>query len=97
MEFLEEFGNLETREALLTVKIDGEWFTKFGNNVYTGQPMTSIEIVPSKVKWAMQTNNAADWSSLGPIKILDVSYLSSDMMISRVNVYPDGFFVWKRI
>ena len=42
-------------------------------------------------------NSANDWSSLGPIKLLDLLYLSQDMMISRVNVNPESLFVWQRI
>jgi len=93
-EFIEQFGQGEDG---LQVSIPGEWFTKAETNYYTGQPTTTIEVDPDRVIYGPSNNNADDWSSLGPIKRCDLIYLSRDMMISRVNVNPEYFFVWQRI
>lgn len=93
-EFVEQFGKGDSK---LEVFITGEWFTKRERNPFTGKPCTAIEVQLEKVMYGPSTNSAGDWNSLGPIKLLDVLYLSTDMMISRVNVKPDSMFVWKRI
>lgn len=93
-EFVEQFGE---GDGGLTVSIPGEWFTEPGTNPFTGQPTTSIEIDPNRVIYGPLNNSADEWSSLGPIKQVDLIYVSKDMMISRVKVNPEYFFVWQRI
>jgi hypothetical protein len=95
VEFVEQFGR--TGEDGLQVFVPGEWYTKPQTNLFTGAPTTSIVIDPKRVIYGPANNNADDWNSLGPIKLLDLVYLSQDMMISRVNVNPEAVFVWQRI
>ena len=64
---------------------------------FSGRPTTGIEVIPERVVYGPVNNKADDWSSLGPIKRLDLVYLSSDVMISRVNVNPEYFFIWQRL
>ena len=84
-------------ESALEVFVTGEWFTKPGTNIFTRQPTTSIAIDPENVAFGLGNNKADDWSSLGPIKLLDLLYLSQDLMISRGSVNPKSLFVWKRV
>ena len=95
-EFVEQFGEKEGEEGL-TVSIPGEWFTEPGTNPFSGFPTTTIEIDPKKVIYGPLNSPADDWSSLGPIKQLDLIYLSEKIMISRVKVNPDYLFIWQRI
>jgi hypothetical protein len=94
VEFLELFGR---EDAMLEVSITGEWYTKPETNIFTNQPTTSIAIDPERVVYGPSSNAAADWSSLGPIKLLDLLYLSKDIMISRGNVSPESLFIWQRV
>ena len=94
VEFVEQFGKGDDG---LKAFITGEWYTKPERNPYTGAPITVIDIDPKKVVCGPSTNNGDQWSSLGPIKRLDIVYLSHDMMISRVNVNPEYVFVWQRL
>lgn len=41
-------------------------------------------------------SQAASWQSLGPIKLLDIIYLTQDLQIVRGNSNPEALFVWKR-
>jgi hypothetical protein len=84
-------------ETTLEVRITGEWYTKAESNLFTGQPTTAIAVDPEKVLYGPSSNAAADWSSLGPIKLLDLLYLSDSTMISRGNVNPESLFVWQRL
>lgn len=108
VEFVEVFGSDsdkdnnsdsdEDEESMkLEVFITGEWFTKDERNAVTGTPTTSIVVEPSKVIYGPSTNNAQEWASLGPIKLLDLLYLSEDIMIARNNVNMDSLFVWQRV
>lgn len=95
MEFLELFG--QDDDAMLEVSITGEWFTRPETNLFTSEPTTAIDIQLEKLVYGPSTNAAEDWSSLGPIKRLDLLYLSQDVMISRGNVNPESLFVWQRL
>ena len=95
VEFLELFGQDE--DAMLEVSITGEWYTKPEINIFTNEPTTCIAVDPERVVYGPSSNKADDWSSLGPIKRLDLLYLSKDIMISRGNVNPESLFVWQRM
>ena len=101
VEFVERFegskGEEEDEElASLDVSITGEWFTRSEQNPLTGAPNTAIEIQPETIVYGPKAN-AKEWASLGPIKRLDIIYLSDDFMISRGSVNLESLFVWERI
>lgn len=95
-EFTEQFGSPDTEEAGLVVSVPGEWYLKPERNLVTKEPSTSLAIDPSRVIYGPSNNNADDWSSLGPIRLLDILYLSQDIMVSRANVNAESLFVWQR-
>ncbi|CAB9529122.1 expressed unknown protein [Seminavis robusta] len=106
VEFVEVFGTRagttgfveeEDDGTSLEVSITGEWYTKDERNLFTGMPTTAIAVDLEKLVYGPSTNAAQDWSSLGPIKLLDLLYLSDDIMISRGNVNPESLFVWRRL
>ena len=41
------------------------------------------------------TNQADEWASLGPIKLLDILYLDEDLMLLRGNANVDALFVYQ--
>jgi hypothetical protein len=99
VEFVELFGGTANKEEepTLEVRITGEWYPKAESNLFTGQPTTAIVVDPEKVLYGPSSNSAADWSRLGPIKLLDLLYLSDKIMVSRGNVNPESLFVWQRL
>ena len=42
-------------------------------------------------------SQVADWQSLGPIKLLDIIYSSSDLYISRGQFDSTVLFVWRKV
>ena len=95
VEFIELLGQEE--DSMLEVSITGEWDTKAETNIFTNTPTTAIAIDPERVVYGPSSNAAQDWSSLGPVKLLDLLYLSEDIMVSRGNVNPESLFVWQRV
>lgn len=95
VEFLELCGQEE--DTQMEVSITGEWYTKPENRLVTSEPTTSIVVDLEKVVYGRSSNNAQGWPSLGPIRVLDLLYLSQDMMVSQCNVNPESLFVWQRV
>lgn len=93
-EHIETFG---TGVDSFDVTITGEWMLKDDVNPITGAPATVLCIEPEKVMYGVATNKADDWSSLGPIKRLDILYMESNLMIARANVNLESIFVFQRI
>lgn len=109
VEFIETF-NAGTEEAF-DVTITGEWELKDERNFFTGQPATAIKVDPSAIAYGSVTgmteeapvvqlggglSQGASWQSLGPIKLLDIIYLTEDLQIVRGNSNTEAIFVWKK-
>ncbi|KAL3924701.1 MAG: hypothetical protein SGILL_000888 [Bacillariaceae sp.] len=92
VELVEHFSGVDgTNDAAsFDVKVTGEWFI-LDNGAAT------LEIQPNRIDYVATTANAEDWASLGPIKRLDVVYLSESVMISRGSANPQSIFIWQRI
>lgn len=109
MEFIETF-NAGTAEEF-NVNISGEWMLKEGFDAVTGQLGTAIKVDPDKIEYGAgyaMTEQApvaqlggglsqgASWQSLGPVKLLDIIYLTPDIQIARGKSNTDSIFVFKR-
>lgn len=93
IEFIETIG---AGEDAVPVSVVGEWLLSPETDIFTGAPTTSIDVDPSTITYGPSENAANDWSSLGPIKRLDIVYFSDELMVSRGNANPESLFVWKR-
>jgi len=102
VEFIETF-NAGTEEAF-DVKITGEWLLRENQptllqvdpeNIDYGSSHTMEELAPI-VQIGGGVSQVASWQSLGPIKLLDITYLTPNMYIARGNFKADAIFVWKR-
>ena len=102
VEFIETF-NAGTEEAF-DVKITGEWLLRENQptllqvdpeNIEYGSSYTMAEQAPV-VAIGGGVSQVASWQSLGPIKLLDITYLTPNMYIARGNFKADAIFVWKR-
>lgn len=94
IEFVERLGSGETA---LDVVISGEWMLQPERDLDTGAPITAIRADLETVVYGPSTNNAQDWSSLGPVKLLDIIYMDEDLQILRGSVNTDTIFVYQRI
>lgn len=93
-EYIETFGG---EEASFDVVVTGEWMLEGRKNILTGMPSTSLRVDPLKLVYGPTTNNADEWASLGPIKLLDILYLDNNLMLLRGNSNIDSLFVYHRI
>jgi len=109
VEFIETF-NAGTEEVF-EVQIKGEWELQTNRNYYTSQPAMMIKVEPTDIVYGAGysmteqapvvqlgggLSQAASWQSLGPIKLLDIIYMTADLQIVRGNSNPEAIFVWKR-
>ena len=81
----------------LDVQISGEWMFEPGVDSFTGLPVTAIRADLQSVEYGPSKNKAEDWSSLGPVKLLDVIYIDDDLQILRSKVKEDAIFIYQKI
>lgn len=94
IEFVEKLGSDENG---LDVVISGEWMLEPGVDSFTNLPVTAIRADLESVLYGPSKNKADDWSSLGPVKLLDVIYMDKDLYIARSKVKEDTVFVYQRV
>jgi hypothetical protein len=98
VEYVETFASAAGNDAAsFDVTISGEWMLQPESNPFTGEPTTAIRVDPEIVKYGPTSNKADNWGSLGPIKLLDILYMGTDLHITRNNVNPDTLFVFQRV
>jgi len=86
----------------LDVTVTGEFqINKKGARPHpiTGQLCASMCVDPEVLEYGLSKNGAEQWASLGPIKLVDVTYLDNEgLQISRGSSFVgDSVFVWKRV
>jgi len=79
------------------VTVTGEWYVEERRHAFTGNPAPSLRVDPEKLQCGPMTNEAEQWSSLGPIKLSDFLYLDQDLMVLRGSTNPNALFVYERI
>jgi len=94
IDYVETFGG---KEASFDVVVAGEWFLEERKHAFTGRPSQALRVDPETLTYGLSKNQASEWSSLGPIKLLDILYLDEDLMILRGNVNLKSFFIYQRI
>lgn len=97
VEFIEKFKNVEDDSIAFEVAITGEWqLENRYTDPYTGSPTTTIRIDPEKVSYGVSENDGESWASLGPIKLLNICFLTEDLQITRGIANPESVFVFKK-
>jgi len=97
IEFVETFQNVKDGSLAFEVTITGEWQLEDRyNDPYTGSPATTIRIDPEKVKYGVSENDGESWASLGPIKLLNICFLTEDLQIARGIANPESVFVFQK-
>lgn len=83
--------------ASFEVEVNGAWELRKSISLFTNQPCTMLLVQPNAVKYGPTSTRGDHWKSLGPMNLLDVTYLDDDLRIMRGNTASDAIFVWQRI
>jgi len=82
--------------ASFDVTVTGEWRLKGTVNLFTGEPTTVMCVEPEKVVVGPTSNKADHWKSLGPLNLLDITYVDEDLRVMRGNTSTDTIFIFQR-
>lgn len=93
-EYLEK---INAGPASFEVRVTGDWELRSSVSLFTGSKSLCINVVPDKVSYGLTTQKADHWKSLGPMNLLDISYLDEDLRIMRGTTSTESIFVFKRI
>jgi hypothetical protein len=83
--------------ASFEVKVNGAWELRKSISLFTNKPCTMLSVEPDRVQYGPTSTRGDHWKSLGPMNMLDVTYLDDDLRIMRGNTATDAIFVFKRI
>jgi hypothetical protein len=95
VEYLERI-DVTPSTASFDVKVTGDWGLSTSVSLFTGEPSTVLTVVPDRVSYGPTTTKADHWKSLGPLNMLDVTYLDEDLRIMRGNTSTETIFIFKR-
>lgn len=83
--------------ASFEVRVTGDWELRNSVSLFTGSKSVCINVIPDKVIYGLTTQKADHWKSLGPMNLLDISYLDKDLRIMRGTTSNDSIFIFKRL
>ena len=92
-----EFIEVTPSASSFNVKIDGNWDLRRSVSLFTGDPSIVLSVEPNRVTYGPTSTRADHWKSLGPMNMLDVTYLDADIRIMRGNTAVDTVFIFKRL
>jgi len=93
-EYLEK---INAGPASFEVRVTGDWELRSSVSLFTGSKSVCINVVPDKVTYGLTSQKADHWKSLGPMNLLDISYLDEDLRIMRGTTSTESIFVFKKI
>jgi PAP_fibrillin len=88
---------LTPASASFDVTVTGTWEVRSSVSLFTGAPSVVLQVVPDRVTYGPTSTRADHWKSLGPMNLLDISYLDEDLRIMRGNTSVDTIFIFRRI
>ena len=92
-----EFIDVNPSASSFNVKIDGNWDLRRSTSLFTGEPSIVLSVEPNRVTYGPTSTRADHWKSLGPMNMLDITYLDDEIRIMRGNTAVDTVFVFKRL
>ena len=95
VEYLERI-EVNPSSASFDVKVTGDWELRRSVSLFTGEPSTVLTVVPERVTYGPTSTRADHWKSLGPLNMLDVTYLDEDLRVMRGNTAVDTIFIFRR-
>jgi len=96
VEYLERI-EVNPSSASFDVKVNGDWGLRKSVSLFTGEPSTVLNVVPERVEYGPTSTRADHWKSLGPMNMLDLTYLDDDLRIMRGNTSTENIFIYKRV
>ena len=94
---LEYVEQINAGPASFEVKVTGDWEIRSSVSLFTGTKSVCLDVVPDKVNYGLNSQKADHWKSLGPMNLLDISYLDDDLRIMRGTTSTDSIFIFKKI
>ena len=82
--------------ASFDVTVTGDWRLKGTVNLFTGEPTTVMQIEPEKVEYGPTSTKGDHWKALGPLNLLDITYLDDDLRVMRGNTSVNTIFIFRR-
>jgi len=83
--------------ASFDVTVTGNWDIRSSVSLFTGQPSIILEIEPDRVSYGPTSTRADHWKSLGPLNMLDLTYLDDDLRVMRGCTSSDTIFIFKKV
>ena len=88
---------IEAGPASFEVKVTGDWELKNSVSLFTGLRSVALAVEPEKVSYGVTSQKADHWKSLGPLNLLDITYLDSDLRVMRGTTSTDSIFIFKKV
>jgi hypothetical protein len=82
--------------ASFDVTVTGDWELRRSVSLFTGEPSLVMTVQPDRVTYGLTNMKADHWKSLGPMNMLDVTYLDDDFRVMRGNTAVDTVFIFRR-
>jgi hypothetical protein len=82
--------------ASFDVKVDGDWDIRTSVSLFTGAPSIILNVTPDRVTYGPTSTRADHWKSLGPMNMLDLTYLDDDIRVMRGCTSSDTIFIFKK-
>jgi hypothetical protein len=95
IEYIERI-EVNPSSASFDVKVNGNWDLRSSVSLFTGEPSLVLIVDPEKVTYGPTSTRADHWKSLGPLNMLDITYLDEDIRVMRGNTSTDSIFVFRR-
>jgi len=96
VEYIERI-EVNPSSASFDVIVSGDWDLSQSVSLFTGAPSTVMTVEPARVMYGPTSTRADHWKSLGPMNMLDVTYLDDDLRVMRGNTATDAIFVFQRV
>lgn len=96
VEYIERI-EVNPSSASFDVRVSGDWDLSQSVSLFTGAPSTVMTVEPARVMYGPTSTRADHWKSLGPMNMLDVTYLDNDLRVMRGNTATDAIFVFRRV
>ena len=94
---VEYIEKIEAGPASFEVKVTGDWELKNSVSLFTGLRSVALAVEPDKVVYGVSSQKADHWKSLGPMNLLDITYLDSDLRVMRGTTSTDSIFIFKKV
>ena len=96
VEYVEHI-EVSPKSASFDVTVTVTWDLRKSVSLFTGEPSVVMSVQPDRVSYGPTSTRADHWKSLGPMNMLDISYLDEDLRIMRGNTSVENLFVFRRI